>query len=81
MAELDIRDAQINVIRFADSPESLNKVDVICKLTPGDISLSPGDISLYNSKENKHRVVLSSTYNVKNLIKALEKAIELGWVE
>jgi hypothetical protein len=71
MAELDIRDAQINVIRFADS---LNRVDVICKLTPGDISL-------YNSKENKHRVVLSSTYNVKNLIKALEKAIELGWVE
>lgn len=74
MAELDIRDAQINVIRFANSPESLNKVDVICKLTPGDISL-------YNSKENKHRVVLSSTYNVKNLIEALEKAIELGWVE
>ena len=68
MAELDIRDAQINVIRFADSP---NKVDVICKRY----------ISLYNSKENKHRVVLSSTYNVKNLIKALEKAIELGWVE
>lgn len=34
MAELDIRDAQINVIRFADS---LNRVDVICKLTPGDI--------------------------------------------
>ena len=74
MAELDIRDAQINAIRFADSPEGLNKVDVICKLTPGYISL-------HNSKENKNRVVLSSTYNVKNLIKALEKAIELGWVE
>ena len=43
MAELDIRDAQINAIRFADSPEGLNKVDVICKLTPGYISL-------YNSK-------------------------------
>ena len=40
MAELDIRDAQINVISFADS------LDVICKR----------DISLYNSKENKHRV-------------------------
>lgn len=71
MAEIDIRDAQINVIRFADS---LNKADVICKLTPGAISL-------HNSKANRHRVVLSSTYDVKNLIKALEKAIELGWVE
>lgn len=56
MAELDIRDAQINVISFADS---LNRVDVICKR----------DISLYNSKENKHRVVLSSKDSVNNLIK------------
>lgn len=39
MAEIDIRDAQINVIRFADSPEILNKADVICKLTPGAITL------------------------------------------
>lgn len=50
MAEIDIRDAQINVIRFADSPEILNKVDVICKLTPGAISL-------HNSKENRHRLL------------------------
>lgn len=79
--EIDIRSLrkeEIDVIRFADSKDHSNCANQILK--------SPcvqKAVWLANNRYNPDEcgIVIEGKENAKNLIKALEKAIELGWFE
>lgn len=72
MATIDIRDvtdAEIDVIKFSDVKGN----EDVCFLKKNTF------VSIETAEENDWNYYIDSKEDAQNLIKALEKAIELGW--
>lgn len=77
MAEFDVREdavVVIDAVRFADG--NSNGVRVACKLEKHD--RCNGYVKIHDQGEY---VLVTSKEHAENLKKALDKVIELGWLE
>ncbi|MNY45851.1 hypothetical protein D3C86_1809870 [compost metagenome] len=76
--EIDVRKQvkdDVTAIRFAESAEGLNVADVIVYYQ-GDV-----DVWIESSCCSNETIGIRSKEDALNLIKALEKAIELNWLK
>lgn len=84
MSTFDVRSKEITSIEFADKfTTDMKEIAHAYKVKPfvpvkGTVSISDSE---YDSDDEVGYVVVSSAEHAKNLIKALEKAIELGWIK
>lgn len=77
MSTFDVRNQEvgkINEIIFADKEHSDGSYQAF-KVEPW----TSGDVKIYDSHDDY--VFVNSEEHARNLIKALEKAIELGWLQ
>ena len=74
MATIDIRDnfPTVDIIRFWDNPTG-NYLATGLTYIDGEVKIE--------DLENIRSLKISSSAHAQNIIKALEKAIELGWFE